>query len=211
MNFEALARAITEKVLAELRASGSAVASGPRVLVLAAPDFTRAAAVEARVRERLGQNARMEFFKGGENDSGAGQKAERHIMPYLCCPDMAALATGRATGPITRKVLDLLLAGEKVEVLDFEYTRHAATAPPALYRLYAGYEKTLAAFGLVRFADNSPGRARLSGGLVTEKSVKDAAGRGLKKLSVPAGAIVTALASDAAKELGIEISKDGEI
>lgn len=210
MDFEALVRAITEKVLAELRASCAAPAaasSGPRVLVLAAPDFAHAAALEAKVRESLGPDAALEFFRGAE----AGQKAERYLVPYLCCPDMAALATGRATGPITRKILELLLAGEKVEVLEFEYTRHAATAPHALYSLYAGYEKNLAAFGLMKFKSKAPGLLRLRDGLLTEKSVKEAAGRGVKALSVPAGAIVTALAEDAAKEHGIEISKDGGI
>lgn len=218
MDFADLVQTITEKVLAELRASSSPApteASGPRVLALAAPDFAHAAALEAKIRAGLGQNIRLKFFEPESESAGARQKAagkfDRYVMPYLCCPDMAALATGRATGPITRKALDLMLAGEKVAVLEFEYTRHADTAPRALYSLYQGYEKNLAAFGLVKFTAEAPARVRLHDSLITEKSVRDAAGSGAKSLSVQYGAIVTALARDAAQELGIEILKDGAI
>ena len=211
MNFEALVRAITEKVLAELRAAPQAPRSGERVLVLAAPDFTRMVPLEAKIRECVGPEAHIEFFKVLENSEGEGQKADRYIMPYICCPDMAALATGRATGPITRKLLDLLLAGKKVEVLEYEYSRYAVTAPQTLYSLYTGYEKTLASFGLVKFAEKKDGVARLHESLVTEKTVKEAHENNIGALIAPSGAIVTALAQDAAKELGLEILKDGEI
>lgn len=244
MDFEALVRSVTEKVLAELRARpGFVAAPAPDVLVLATPDFAHAAALEAKLRERLGQAVRLEFYKtpgapevfsaagtpgasgtsGATSKSGAadkavpcgafgaGPKSVRYILPYLCCPDMAALATGRATGPITRKVLDLLLAGEKVEVLEFEYPRHAAAAPQALYELYAGYAATLASFGLVKLAEKRPELLRFRADLVTEKSVREAAAAGVRKLVAPRGAKVTALAEDAARELGLEISKDGEV
>jgi hypothetical protein len=212
MDFEALVHAVTEKVLAELcKAPGSALSStcgvAESALVLAMPDFAHAAALEGKIRARVGQEIRLEFFKGPE----AGQKASRYLIPYICCPDMAALATGRATGPVTRKALDLLLAGEKVEVLEYEYSRHAATAPRALYTLYAGYEKTLASFGLVKFEEKKDGLMRLRENLVTEKTVKEAAAGGMAALLVPSGALVTALARDAAEELGLDILKDGEI
>ncbi|MDL2267402.1 hypothetical protein LJC46_05375 [Desulfovibrio sp. OttesenSCG-928-G15] len=230
MDYEALVRTITENVLAKLRADrpfallpGAGAAPGPaarptpRVLVLAAPDAAGRVEMESWMRGLFGPTAGLQFFTGPE----ANQVFDRYILPTICCADMAALATGRATGPVTRKVLELLLAGQKVEVLEFTYTRQAANAPAALYRLYENYEKTLASFGLTRFIAAqsasglaASGNAGVSGPvtcLITGKDVEYAAEHGVTTISVPVRGIVTALARDMAKELGIHIAKDGGI
>lgn len=201
MDFEALVRAITERVLTELRAERLSLQTGyekPRVLVLAA----REAALEAKIRERLGDGYSL-VFRG----EYAEPKAERYIVPRLCCPDMAALAAGQVTGPLTREILNLLLAGRKVEVMDFEYASHAATAPGPLYKLYEGHAKILASYGLVPFEEKGPESVTLRATLITESDVRQAAGRGAGGIVLEAGAIVTPLAADAAKELGIKILK----
>lgn len=208
MDFDALVRAITEKVLAGLgAASFNAPAPKRRALVLDSPDPMQASALEGKIRNLLGNDFEVVFLDGPAADG----EAERYILPYLCCPTMAALAGGLAPNRAVRKVLDLLLAGKKVEVLEFEYTRYSQSATHTLYGLYEAHEKTLASYGLVRFAEHNAehGAAALiiRDSLVTEKTLRQAAQSGARELRVPPAAIVTALAEDSAKELGVKILK----
>ncbi len=171
----------------------------PAVLVLAERDETLA----AKISKRLEDGADIVFW--GEK---AGNHAPiRRILPFLSCADMAALAVGAAHGPALSETLRLLLAGLKVEVLECEYRSHAETAPPALYALYESHARTLASYGLAEWREMPPAELRCPDRLVTEAAVKRAREAGAASLLVPAGAIVTPLAADAAKELGIAVRK----
>lgn len=198
MELAELAVVITREVLKRLGRDAR-----PPVRVLQARD----AAVESALRPHLEEGLDLVFT--GERTYG--EEPCRYILPFLCCSDMVDLALGRASGLEAREVLGLLLEGKSVEVMEFEYTRFASRAPKALLELYASYRKTLKHFGLMDFTPGGtdPGthahasRKRL----VTEKDVIAAAQNGATELAVPAGAIITALAADAAKLRRVNIRK----
>ena len=131
----------------------------------------------------------------------------RTIIPLLSCSQMADLAQGRATGPLLKKALDLLLAGEIVEVFEFEYLKYGNTAPEPLYQLYASYEETLRGYGLQRFAAEKQNVARCSHRLVTERDIIEAHQQGISVLRVLSDALLTPLALDCARERGIQLQK----
>jgi hypothetical protein len=137
----------------------------------------------------------------------AADKAVRYILPSLSCANMADLALGRAVGPVAEEVLRLLLSGMEVEVMEFAYLTYGDSAPAPLYSLYEGYRERLAGYGLVEFKRKSPEAFRHRENLVTEETVLRAANAGVPVLMVPAAAIVTPLALDAAKNLNIRIIK----
>ena len=195
MDREALVREITRNVLERLRGESGR----SRVLILAERDESLA----ATVRERLGEDAEIVFF--GEASDRA---PDRCILPRLCCSDMADLALGRASGPCRVEALRLLLSGVKVEVLEFGHRAFADTAPAALYALYELYEKTLASYGLTELKPKRPDAVRLRETLVTEKDVLRARENGASKLLFPAGAQVTPLAADTARDLGIVLERE---
>lgn len=202
MDFEALVRAISERVLAELKARGAAAPAGPLVLVLA----EREMGLESRVKKLVGQEAHI-IFSGEGGGERIGAAAKRYILPFLTAPAMAALALGQAHCPRMHETLKLLLAGRKVEVLDFEYQAFAHSAPARLFDLYENYAKSLAAYGLVKFEEPAPEALRLREALVTADGVYKAAAAGARSLLVPATAKITPLAADAARELGLDIIK----
>jgi len=188
MDIEALVRTVVGEVLQRMRPPQE------RVLVLGTRDAAGLAA------ERLGSGADMIFH--GEGDG----PFDRHVLPSLSCSDMADLAAGRASGPYMAETLGLLLRGIPVQVLEFEWRDHAATAPEALLRLYEGYERQLAAYGLTLLEEERPRSVRTRAAVVTEAAVREAAAAGACTLEAPAGAIVTPLAADTARTLQLTIS-----
>lgn len=198
MDMNELARTIAQEVLKQLKAEQETAQSGAEcVHVLAERDCTLA----ETVREHLGDE--YEFCYFGEDMHG--RTPCRYLLPYVSCADMAALATGRASGPIFTEVLRLLLLGREVEVLEFEYKAYGGTAPGPLYSLYEAHEQTLAGFGLKGFKPKQPDTIRFRETLVTGDSVMQA--RGAKVLMVPAGALVTPQAMEEARTLNLTIQK----
>lgn len=208
MDLDAIVNAIVGQVVRRLKEEGFALPVSsvrrPCVMVLADRDDPAALRVAEALNEP-GDPAVTDLLFLGE-DAG-GRKPARHILPFLSCSDMADLAAGRASGPAVSAALGLLLAGEPVEVMEFEYKAYERSAPAALYRLYEGYEKTLAAYGMAALARKMPEVLRLRDDLVTEQSVSRAAECGALTLLVPPAAIVTPLARDAAKSLNVNIIK----
>jgi hypothetical protein len=191
MDTEALVRAIAGEVLRQLQT--------PRIRVLVLEE--RSAAVARMVGERLGQDAEI-VFRGEEG----GASFDRHILPSLSCGDMADLAVGRASGRLS-EVLQLLLRGVPVEVLEFEYHAFRATAPGALFGLYASHEKQLAAYGLTLLGPKRPDSIRIRDMLVTEQTVLHALDQGAATLVVPKKAVVTPLAAETAVNVHLNILK----
>lgn len=192
---EALARAIAQKVLERLRS----VPEATRVLVLGPRD----AALATRLAEELTPGTAIHF----QGEGACSDDAERILLPFLSCAAMADLAAGRASDAQTSAVLQLLLAGRPVEVLELEYLQHCGTAPAALYALYEHYEETLQSYGLARFASEKAQRCILRENLITAAHVEQARKAGASALIVPANALVTPAAKDAAKDLSIGIEK----
>lgn len=197
MNFDELARIVVREVLLRLKEDRTT----PCVVVLA----PRGDDLEARVRDCLG--ADTEIFFSGE-DVGS-RSVTRHILPELSCTAMADLAAGRAADRFGAEALELLLQGNAVETLGFEYRAHAETAPGPLYSLYEGYEKTLASYGLKLCVPRPPEMAVLRQSLVTLRDIRAAEARGVRMLCVPASARITPLAAETAGELHISIIREG--
>jgi hypothetical protein len=199
MEMEALARVIAQEVLNRLRETE---AERPCVLVLA----DREARLEAQVRERLGQPSQAQdiLFSG---EVAASRTPHRHLLPRLSCSDMADLATGRAAGAQQAAVLNLLLNGVSVEVLEFEYKAYVESAPGPLYRLYEAHARTLESFGLKECPRPRSGTIRFWENLVTERDVTQAWKDGARVLEILTTARVTPLAVEAAHTLHITVCK----
>ena len=195
MDFEALVLAVTQKVVHQLQNPAAHL----RVMVLGARD----AHLAERVHAALGEDAELLFFA----EATDGAAADRYILPVLSCSAMADLASGRASDAVHAEVLRLLLSGHAVETLEFAYKSYSETAPGALYALYASYEKTLASYGLTACKAKQPDTFRFREHLVTESVVNTARENGASVLLVPAEAIVTPLAAEAAGNLHINILK----
>lgn len=157
-----------------------------------------------KLQQCLGVSSSFIFY---EESAHVNAENFHFILPLLTCNDMADLAAGKATNIFAQKTLELLLNGKQVEVLEYEYKNYSNSAPDALYALYEGYEKTLSAYGLAPYKPKKAATLLLREQLVTEHMVLQAQANGVKNISVPAGAIVTALACDTAKELNINIFK----
>ena len=180
-----------------------------RVSVPEAKSFTLILAEESpalrdQLRELFGPDAGLQWLD--ERDALA--KPDRCIVPVLSCADMADLALGRAGNRVAEAILENLLSGRPVEVLELEYTRYLETAPAALIQLYESYEKTLASFGMNRFKAPAPESLRLRERLITAACVRRAAEQGVRSLLVPAGSVITPLARDAANELRIGLVRE---
>jgi len=195
MAIDDLVQTIVLEVLKQLQKP----AACQQVLILARQDDINV----APVLQHFDQNTNVVFW-----DPAADIIIpERVVVPLLSCGQMADLALGRTTGPLMKKVLDLLLAGKLVEVFEFEYLKFNKTAPETLYRLYESYEKILYGFGLKRFAAETQNVARLNNRLVTERDVVEAHQRGVSVLHILPDALLTPLAVDCARERGVQLRK----
>lgn len=206
MDMEALARMIAEKVLAEL--GNPTQAQSPilsqqqkqkQVLVFAEKDL----ATEQQLQQLLGTENSFTFYDKTLNT----QNFSRFVVPYLCCPNMAALANGQTTSSMTRTILNLLLAGKRVDVVEFEYERYTDSAPEALYTLYADYARRLESYGLVKLCLCQGTTKRFRESLVTENIVNALKVQGYTGMIVPANAIVTDLANETAQENDFTITR----
>jgi len=190
-----LVQTIVQEVIRRLQGATEA----RKVLILARKDD----AGIAPVLQQLDQSDKAVFWSK-ESDNLV---PVRTIIPFLSCSQMADLALGRATGPLLKKALDLLLAGKTVEIFEYEYLQYEESAPESLYQLYASYEETLRGYGLQRFAVEKQNVARFSRRLVTERDIIEACQQGISVLRVLSDAQLTPLAVDCAKERGIQLQK----
>ncbi|WP_419176658.1 hypothetical protein [Desulfosediminicola sp.] len=201
MDINAIARIIAQEVVKQLHEEQPPESRrvAHRILVLG----HRNPELERRLRAAC-EPATDILFSG---ETEPTQNVDRYVVPQLSCNDMAELATGRAAGAMAGEVLNLLLNGKNVEVLEFEYRTYSDSAAGPLYRLYESYVETLAGFGLTAFSVKKPDFVRCWENLVTEKTIVDAEGQGAPVLQVPAAAKVTPLAGEIARELNIEIQR----
>lgn len=137
----------------------------------------------------------------------AGRTPVRYVLPFLSCNDMADLASGKASEEVASEVLQLLLSGVEVEVLEYEYRAYSESAPGPLYALYEAYEKTLVSYGMTELARKAPEAIRFRETLVTQSTVQEVHNIGATTLLVPLKANITPLAAEAAKNLNLTILK----
>ncbi|MFT5700843.1 MAG: ethanolamine utilization protein [Desulforhopalus sp.] len=195
MEIDALVRAITAEVLKQMQPSSTRGCC----MVLSG----RTQLLTDRIQQLVGDD--VEIFYFGEEIHN--QTICRYILPSLSCNNMADLAAGKAEDLDAKKVLNLLLHGTEVEVLDFDYKSFSETAPGPLYRLYESYLKTLKSFGLIAFRQKLPENYRFWKELVTEQIVHETEQRGASTLVVSRTSKITPLAAETAKTMNITIQK----
>ncbi|MFH2006925.1 MAG: hypothetical protein ABI333_10105 [bacterium] len=112
-----------------------------------------------------------------------------------------------------------LLSGDGLTGLHRVFPGGSAGAAPALQRRADGVWRALEGVGMRRLPLSElrrPLRAlealestqsRALGGLLTERDVEEAAAAGLRELRLPAGAVITPLALDRARGLGVSIRR----
>jgi len=195
MDVESLVKAITAEVLKQVSGQEGA----PRVLIIGERMCKKCQAAE----KRLGNEY---TFLYPDEDPGA-EESLRRIVPYLSIRHMADMAAAKADGPLMETTLRALLAGQPVEVVEFEYKRYGQTAPEGLMRLFEGQEAALVSFGLTAFDTTKRDIVRLRKSLVTDADVAEANQKGARELRLPADARVTPLAAESAKDLGITLTR----
>jgi len=197
--------ALIENIVQEVMARFQALSYQETVLVLA-----REKDVDlVWLKKHLPATTELVYLEQVSGDEGffAEKGYDKVVLPSLSCSDMADLAMGKCSGEVPRIILSLLLNGQCVEVLDFEYQDFRNSAPANLWALYESYEKTLVGFGLIHCAPVMSTSIVVRKRLITEQDVKDMVASGAKKMRVPLGAVVTPLAVDAAKAHEIQIIK----
>lgn len=195
MDVEALVKAIAQEVLKQVNGDEEKTS----VLIIGEKSCKKCQAVE----KKLGKGYR--FLYPDENP-GADESIRR-IVPYLSIRHMADMAAGKAEGPLMEMVLAALLAGQPVEVMEYQYKRHADTAPEGLMRLFEGQEAALASYGLTAIDLTKRETVRIRKPLVTDADVAEARQRGANELLLPADAQMTPLAIESAKKHEISISR----
>ncbi|WP_300671304.1 hypothetical protein [Desulfoluna sp.] len=193
MDVEALVKAIAAEVLKQVNGQGET----PRVLIIGDRTCPKCQAAQ----KRLGKE---HTFLYPDEDPGSEAKIRR-IVPFLSIRHMADMAAGKADGPLMEIVLAALLAGQEVEVMEFDYKRYDQTAPEGLMRLFEGQEAALASFGLKAFDTTQREAVRLRKLLVTDADVAAAKQKGARELLLPRDAQVTPLAVESARDLGLTI------
>lgn len=199
MDKDTLIKTIVERVLTQLQ-EGSPDNSCAKVMVFS--PYSKE--VEEHTLKCINStDVELNFWGDGHSHKGMA----RYIIPQLSCVDMAALASGQAKSPMTEVVLQLLLEGTAVEVLDYEYKAYEKTAAPDLYKLYLQHQSTLSSFGLTAFKSAPEPITRCWEKLISEKDIDQAADKGAKELHVTKDSVVTPLAMDQAKLAHITIYK----
>lgn len=199
MDSDILIKTIVERVLRELKEDCSAN-NKTHVMVLS----TYSKLVEEQTLKCLNANDVELHFLG---DGHPVNEMARYVIPQLSCGDMAELASGQAKSLMTETVLQLLLKGTVVEVLDYEYKSYENTASPGLYKLYMQHDSTLSSFGLTSFKPEPEPITRCWHKLIAEKDVELAAQKGANEMHVTKESVITPLAMEQAKLSQINIYK----
>ena len=160
----------------------------------------------AQLAAKLTEEGDSQLFYSSEQTDLSD--CHRYVLPRLELNDMVDLALGRATSHTAETVRELLLAGRQVEVADFAWFAHQESASEPLLGLYRQYQRTLESFGMVVMAQKTQAE-RLAKKVISEQDLRQCRTRGLQYLEIPAGAIVTALGIDYAREHNIILKRDG--
>nr|WP_321465983.1 hypothetical protein [uncultured Desulfobulbus sp.] len=198
----AFIESIVRRVLSEAK-GGTVDATGPKYLILAERQHIDALCI-ARSLPAGARICSLDDWPEPWNFE-AVQEYQGFILPMLSLEAMADLVVGRGNGKIGCLVLQLLLAGHRVEVLEFAYRAYEETAPSALWNLYCSYQEQLEAFGLVERRGVRPAVSNHRGHLLTEKDVEQMARDGVRCIHTGKRTIVTGLARDLARAKGITL------
>lgn len=204
MEQDKLVESIVAEVLKRLLSRDQACAK-PLVRVYAWRSLELAARIHPLLQAWHGPDVALVF--NGEKQEG---EVIARLLPLLSCTDMADLAAGQAHSETARDVLQELLQGHRVDVLDYEYLSHADTAPSALYALYRACEDKLTSYGLVRFKVKQPETRHCQEDLITAAHLEQAAEAGVRTLIVATSARITPLAAESADRLGIKLVRENE-
>ncbi|MDQ3815191.1 MAG: hypothetical protein M3347_14815 [Armatimonadota bacterium] len=190
---------------------------------------------EARAALAELKSARFLLTEPGEHEFKKREVRERLIskndvvlMPAVHDDEVAKMALGIFDDPVARVALSTLALGKPlVAALHAPYDDMLKMHSPLLRRLFEGYRRALQNYGFelvecaqitsmvsnlcgvaLRGADNGSVRALPSSGgkkqLITVREI-EAAARSGRRLQLPPGALITPLARDRARELGLNL------
>jgi hypothetical protein len=196
MDIERLISQLTREILGHLQAAEQ----GNNLLVLT----RRSSCEQLRLPEEL-RGQRLFCI----DDSPPPQAIARRILPRLELEQQADLAVGRAGDPLSRAVLNALLDGHRVEVLEYAYRDFASSAPPALFRLYREQAEKLTEFGLKPYV--AVKKAEVPSGcrqLITEADIRSLLSEGKRSLKIDKTWLITPLALDLARDNQLCIERE---
>lgn len=143
------------------------------------------------------------------DDTPQPDAVNRRIMPRLTIDQQADLAIGRASDPQSRAVLQALLEGHQVEVLEYAYTDFASSAPPALFELYREQAEKLIEFGLIPYTSSrTSGPSASRKRLITEADIRRLLVEGNRSLKIDKTCRITPLALDLARDNKLCIERE---
>lgn len=128
----------------------------------------------------------------------------KYILPQLEPGDLADLAQGKPGSGKVAGVLELLLAGKCVEVLEYTHSRFEDTAPPPLMDLYQQHVETLVSYGLKPYARPAK-TANTSSRVISERDVEKFHREGFTCIRIGAKSLITPLAREHASQCGIKL------
>ncbi|WP_350342950.1 hypothetical protein PRVXT_002219 [Proteinivorax tanatarense] len=150
------------------------------------------------------------------------EDAKYILIPKLSVSSMAFIATGIKGDLVSNLVLDALILGKQVGVLEngMEYQNHAKTCKRGLYQLYEGYKRKIQDLDIEvgslngLFLSKTPktliaSRANivLQERVITEKKLKDLDCKDFTVISIPEKSIITPMAKDFIRTHQIQIDK----
>lgn len=141
------------------------------------------------------------------DDDFSNARINRYILPQLEPGDMADLAQGKPGSEKVAGVLELLLSGKSVEVLEYKHTRFQDTAPAPLLDLYQSYVETLGRYGLKPFARPAK-NVKTSRKVISERDVEKFHKDGFTCIKISAKSLITPLAKEHATKCGIKLHHD---
>lgn len=195
MELEKLVSQVMEKVLQQINRPKQ----GLNTLILAKKkDVT-----DPLLLEEINRGGHLYFLDDDHKDL----KFSKYILPRLTVNQMVDLAMGKAAGRIGKEVMDLVLRGKTVDVLEYEYKKYLCTAPEALLRHYESLESTLKDFGIKGFEKKDTGALRLRKKVLTQKDMNIAVQQSKKLVQVPKDTCITPLAREFARDHHIRIQR----
>ena len=195
MELEELVSMLTKKIVEEMKHSDK----NPNTLVL----VKKRVFEKSSFADQLGSSRNLFYLDDDCRDLAFNE----YILPQLSCSQMADLAMGKATGRTGGKVLELILKGKTVNVIEYEYKKYCRTAPEALLRHYESLEKQLNDFGIRKLKRKSAKSLRLRQKVLTQQDLTAAVQQAISQVEVAKDTCITPLAEEFASDHGIKIQR----
>ena len=159
--------------------------------------------MDSSLLAQLNQTRKLFFLE----DDRKNVRFHDYLVPEMTCTQMVDIALGRASDFITQLILDRLLGGQTVTVVEYAYKKYLDTAPEALLRTYEGYERQLTDVGIRGFEYQDRQTLRLRQKVVTQQDLAAVVQQSRSLIQVAKDTQITPLAIEFARDQGIDIQR----